>query len=166
MQGRCPLPPRLSPAVWLPPWLQIGWNPVDMGDGCLGWRFLGCGFGFWAEGCSRVGVHGLHNAPKWVATVCGCSAPLLGVMAPNKDVNGAPRGFCVMAVSSSFPCWACTLSGWLPPNHTLIFPGAQVCGHLRGFVPHRTLVLWEGKTVAILDAEALFVAMFASFCWV
>ena len=58
--------------------------------GCLGWRFWGVGFGFRAEGCRPVGVQGLHNAPKRVATVRGWLAPLLGAMAPNSGVNGAP----------------------------------------------------------------------------
>ena len=120
-QGHCPLPPWLAPAVWLPPWLQFGWLSVMLsGTRFVWWRLpclpnrvtatiwepLGVGFGFWGEGCKRVGVHGLNNALKRVATICGW-------LAPNSGVNGAPPGHLCSGCFLSFP-----LLGLHPPRVT------------------------------------------------
>ena len=138
-QGLYPLPFWLKHVVWLPPPLQFGYmsinigcNPVHMGDGChvypIGWPppfwyplggifwVLGLGFGHRvANGLAFMGC--TMHFRRWPLYV-GDWQPVLGAKAPKSGVNGAPRAIFIR----SFP--RLPLDG-LVPSHGVCYPSVH-----------------------------------------
>ena len=53
-------------------------------------------FGFWGDGCKRVGIRGSHNALPRVATICGWLGTRLGWLGTHVGCHWRPLGTIIL----------------------------------------------------------------------
>jgi hypothetical protein len=90
------------------------------------------GFGFWVQGCKRVGVHGLYNALLRVATTCGWLDNRVGWLGTHVGCHWCPRAICILVIlriarNSPFFLWKVffQLSGTCWLFRDLVHPNRQ-----------------------------------------